>query len=149
MSTRPTLLLVIGTLACTALPTDTGFPLAYLQDDCAPWDGPALTLVLSQHEIDSRMDVSYPSLRITSWRPPSSLSGASFSWAGDTQSDGYAALCDSAESCVAATRVSVSFDRDQGSGEVATGSVRVELEDGGVIAGPFAARRLGNPVLCG
>jgi len=149
MSMRPTLLLAIGTLACTALPTNTGFPLAYLHDDCAPWDGAALTLVLSQHELDSRMDVSYPSLRITSWRPPSSLSGTSFSWEGDAQSDGYATLCDSADSCVTATRVRVDFDHAQDTADVFTGQVRVELEDGRVVTGPFAARRLGYPVLCG
>jgi hypothetical protein len=149
MSTRPTLLLVIGTLACTALPTDTGFPLAYLHDDCAPWDGHALTLVLTGQELDSGMDLSYPNLRITSWRPPSSLAGTSFSWAGDAQSDGFATLCDSAESCVSATRVRVDFDRNQGSGDMVTGNVRVELAGGRVIAGPFAARRLGYPVLCG
>jgi len=149
MSMRPPLLLVIGSLACTALPTDTGFALAYLHDDCAPWDGAALTLVLSQQELDSRMAVSYPSLRITSWRPPSSLAGASFSWDGDAQSDGYATLCESAESCVDATRVSVDFNRIQRLPDVVTGQVRVELEDGRIIGGPFAARRLGYPVLCG
>ena len=149
MRTRLTTALLCGALACTAAPTDTGFPLAYLHDDCAPWDGAALTLVLSQHEIDNRMDVSYPNLRITSWRPPSSLSGSSFSWAGTTQSDGYASLCDAADSCVVAARVRVDFDRGQGGGDVVTGSVRAELEDGRVVAGPFAARRLGYPVLCG
>jgi hypothetical protein len=139
----------MGALACTALPTDTGFPLAYLHDDCAPWDGAALTLVLSQHEIDSRLAVGYPNLRITSYRPPSSLAGGSFSWEGDAQSDGYATLCDSADSCASATRVSVDFDRAQGSGEVVTGQVRVELEDGRIVAGPFSARRLEYPMLCG
>jgi hypothetical protein len=149
MSTRPTLLLVIGTLACTALPTDTGFPLAYLHDDCAPWDGHALTLVLTEQELDSGMDLSYPNLRITSWRPPSSLAGSSFSWAGAAQSEGFATLCDSADSCVNASRVSVVFDRAQGSDDLVTGQVRVELEDGRIIAGSFAARRLGSPMLCG
>jgi len=150
MRTRlTTLSIVTATLACTALPTDTGFPLAYLHADCAPWDGAALTLVLSQNEIDGQLNVGYPNLRITSWRPPSTLAGGSFSWEGDDQSDGYATLCDSADSCVNATRVSVGFDRVQGSGDVVSGRVRVELEGGRVIAGPFSARRLGYPMLCG
>lgn len=150
MSLRRTLWIALATLACnSALPTDTGFALTYLHDDCAPWDGRALTLVLTEQEIDVGVETSYPNLRITSWRPPSSLPGSSFSWDGDAQDDGYAALCDSADSCVRARRVRVDFDRAQPSADEVNGRVRVELEDGRIVAGPFAAHVLDFVVLCG
>jgi len=146
---------LIATLGCSAapdgdaLPTETVFPVAYVHDDCAPWDGLALTFVMAEVELIDPFDVSYPHLRITSWRPPARLAGSSIEWSGDDQADGYAELCESAEACEAAPGVRLLLDPRQDVADQLGGEVRVELEGGRVMAGRFQAERIPFVALCG
>ena len=146
---------LLATLGCTAGPSgdpgsgDTGFSLAYLHDDCAPWDGGALTLMLSHVEILDPFDVPYPHLRVSSWRPPSRLPGGTIEWSGTDHQQGEAMLCDSAEACESAVSVRLRFDRLQETAEAIIGDLQVELSGGHVVAGPFEARRIDFVALCG
>ena len=88
---RRRFLLGVGVIVVTACfpasqedtgPSDTGFAFAYFHDDCAPWDGHALTFLFSHVESSSPFDVSYPHVRVTSWRPPPGLPGATIEWDG-------------------------------------------------------------------
>lgn len=140
-------------LACTADradgPSELGFPLVYVHDDCAPWDGAALSLVLAHEPVTHRFDVPYPSLAVTSYRPPSPPAGGSFEWRGEAPDVGHARWCDEPGECTAPVLVSVHFDRYQRSPDRLTGRLRIELEDGSVTAGRFEAERLPFRGLCG
>lgn len=129
--------------------SDTGFPLAYFHDDCAPWDGHALTIVLSHAELENPFEEGFPSVRVTSYRPPSQLAGGSFEWTGIAQDLGYAAVCDAAEACQAASTVRVRFDRAQPSEDELAGQLHLEFEGGEVVSGAFKAVRLPLQMLCG
>jgi hypothetical protein len=136
-------------LACSAAPADTGFPVAYWHDDCAPWDGHALTIILTHTAMQDPFEATYPHLRITSYRPPTSLAGASLAWSGTAQDDGYAVLCESEGVCHVAGSVRLRFDGRQDAVDPLRGDVRVQLQVGGEIAGPFEARPLPFGALCG
>ena len=148
------LCLAVVCLGCTLgqeaqVPSDTGFPLAYFHDDCAPWDGRALAIVLSHVEIEAPFEVHYPFVRVTSWRPPDVLSGASVEWSGTSHDLGYASWCDSEEACRTASRVRVRFDREQVSSDELSGEVYLEFESRPPVSGSFKAVRLPQVVLCG
>ena len=152
--TKALLCIGIGTLGCSsqsgdARPTDTGFALAYFHDDCAPWDGGALTVVLSRVAMGGPFEAAYPHARITSYLPPARLAGSGVEWSGADHDDGYAALCDSADACTPAARVELRFDRAQADRSHLRGEVYLELDDGRVIGGPFEARRIDFQALCG
>ena len=126
----------------------TGYPLAYFHNDCAPWDGPALSIVLSYAEFESPFEEHFPSVRVTSYRPPSQFAGASFEWTGVAQDLGYAAWCDSADACRSASSVRVRFDRAQPSADELAGQVHLEFEGEQVVSGAFKAVRLPVQMLC-
>ena len=129
--------------------SDTGFPHAYFHDDCAPWDGPALSIVLSQTQLGSPFELGFPSVRVTSWRPPAELAGASLEWSGVAHDLGYASFCESEDSCRTASTVRLRFDPAQPSADELAGQLHLEFEDGRVVSGAFRAVRLPFRVLCG
>jgi hypothetical protein len=154
-ATSTTALAVIALMGCSpapggdARPTDTGFAYAYYHDDCAPWDGHALTFALTGAEMETPFDVAYPQARISLWRPPVQLAGRSVSWSGIDHDDGYAAVCETEEACGTATRLEIRFARDQDRPDVLVGEIYMELDDGRVVGGPFQARRIEHAMLCG
>ena len=127
----------------------TGFSFAYFHDDCAPWDGLALSIVLSDEEFATPFEAHFPSVRVTSYRPPPQLAGASFEWTGVAQDLGYAAWCASSEACTAASSVRVRFDRSQAEADVLAGQVHLEFEGRSDVSGAFRAVRLTTQMLCG
>jgi len=142
--------LALASLACTSTaPTDTGFPLAYFHGDCAPWDGPALTIVLTRSEMTEAFDASYPFARISLYSPPPRLEGSTVRWSGSAQSDGYATACESEDACTNAESVRITFDRVQEDPQRLAGDLRLDLEDGRRIEGRFEARRIAFQALCG
>jgi hypothetical protein len=148
-----TLLCAVACLACAPdgvswSSSGTGFPLAYFHDDCAPWDGPALTIILSHEELEP-YQASFPSVRITSYRPPPQLAGSAFEWSGIAQDQGHAMWCDTEDACRSAASVRVRFDRAQPvPGEIA-GQLHLEFEGGQVLEGAIKAVRLPLQMLCG
>ncbi|MDH3206496.1 MAG: hypothetical protein OEO79_07785 [Gemmatimonadota bacterium] len=127
----------------------TGYPLAYFHDDCAPWDGPALTILLTHTELESPFEQTVPNVRVTSYRPPAVLAGASFEWEGDAPDLGYGRWCEFFDDCWSATTVRVRFDRVQDSEDELAGQVYLVFEGGRVVSGAFTATRLPLQMLCG
>lgn len=141
-------------MGCTASevawdPSATDFPLAYFHDDCAPWDGPALTIVLGYADLESPFEARFPSVRVTSFRPPNELVGGSFEWTGVARDIGHATWCESADVCVSASTVRVRFDGAQPSADELAGQVHLEFEGGQLVSGVFNAVRLPLQMLCG
>jgi hypothetical protein len=129
--------------------TPTEFPYAYYHDDCAPWDGRALTIVLSHEEFQDPFESHFPNVSIRWYRPSAQLAGSSFGWTGIAQDLGHASWCDSAEDCVVASAVRVRFDRAQPSPDELAGQAHLEFEGGEAVSGRFKARRLPIQMLCG
>ena len=127
----------------------TEFPFAYIHDDCAPWDGHAITIVLSHQELAGPYEANFPFVRITSWRPPTELAGSSLGWTGIAHDLGYASWCDAEDSCLTASAVRVRFERGQTSSDALEGQLHLEFEGGRAVSGAFNARRLSQQALCG
>ena len=127
----------------------TEYPLAYFHDDCAPWDGPALSILLTHAALDDPFEETFPSVRVTTFRPPSTLAGSMFEWTGDAPDLGYASWCEFSGSCWSATTVRVRFDRAQPSTAELAGQVHLVFEGGRVVSGAFKAVRLPLQMLCG
>ena len=46
-----------------------GLDVAWFHDDCAPWDGPALSLYLSREAADTVFRSPFPNLRVSLYTP--------------------------------------------------------------------------------
>lgn len=105
--------LVIALSACGdksnggLLPPPAAYPFAYAVADCAPWDGPAVTIYLTARATDST-EFSWPQLRISVWRAVADLPGQTFSWPTEQQI-GAAVRCADPDTCEPATAARVSF----------------------------------------
>lgn len=88
-------------------PPPDGYPYAYAVADCAPWDGPAVTIYLTARAADST-EFSWPQLRISVWRGVADLPGKSFTWPGEQQI-GAAVRCADPDACESATAARVTF----------------------------------------
>lgn len=123
------------------------FPVAGYYADCAPWDGPALTLVFAAAGADPAAP-GVPHLRISTYRPPSVLPGSSFDWRGTDHNYGHAELCRSEGACEVPHAVEVEFDALLNDGSL-RGELSVGLIDGRVISGAFEAEVVQTTFLCG
>lgn len=142
-----TVLCAMLCLSCASGPTE--YSRAYVYDACAPWDGPALTLLLTHAELEDPFEESVPNVQVTSYRPPPVLAGGSFEWEGDAPDLGYARWCEFIDSCWSATSVRVRFDRAQPSADELSGQVSLVFEGGRAVSGAFTAARLPLQMLCG
>jgi hypothetical protein len=149
------LLLVAVGLSCggcppgaTAAQTVPGYPFAYAQAECAPWDGPAVAVMLTPAALDSA--AAAPAgrfLSVTVWKGRSELSGQSFYWPAQPE-PGHLARCDGGGSCESPKRGTVWFT-GIGAGDTLRGALDIEFAGGVRIRGRFDARWLDRRVLCG
>lgn len=84
-----------------------GYPYASAHADCAPWDGPAVTILLTTQAPDS-IAVTGPYVSISVWRSATTLAGRTFAWPSDSQV-GAATRCSSDAACEAARSGRVTF----------------------------------------
>jgi hypothetical protein len=124
-----------------------GLEVAWWHSDCAPWDGPAVSIYLGHAVPEEALAPTYPHLRISIFDTPTSLPGESYHWdeAGNT---GDVQFCSAEGTCQGATAVTVEFD-DQGEGGTYRGRVGARLADGSYRAGSFEAAPLKFTALCG
>ena len=130
----------------SALPAGTHpFRYATVVQTCAPWDGPALAVVLSGAAGCAPMKVPY--LQISLWRdlPPKAGKTLSFNIGN---SNGQASRCLKPNECEAATSGSVVFDIVD-EGKEAKGRYELHFKDGSIEAGSFEAEWCENRALCG
>ena len=129
-------------------PTDTvpGYPFAYAQADCAPWDGAAVAVTLTPVPVDSAGSTPAGSfLSVTLWKGRSDLKGQSFQWPAQPE-PGQVARCDRAGTCESLTGGAVWIGAI---GDTLRGALDVELAGGDRIRGTFAAQWIDRRVLCG
>ncbi|MEZ4588004.1 MAG: hypothetical protein R2909_16625 [Gemmatimonadales bacterium] len=123
-----------------------GFSMVQAGRDCAPWDGPAVTLTFSG-QASHPDSIRPPYLHLSLWKPLSELAGRTWRWPGDEQVGG-ASLCVEGEDCHGATAGVVRLDR-VGSDSVLTGRLRLEFGARPEVAGSFRATWRSRVMLCG
>jgi hypothetical protein len=135
-----------ATLATPPLPSATHhFPHATVAQTCAPWDGPALAVVLSNTAGCAPLKVPY--IQISLWRDLPPKAGQTFSF-DIRNSNGLASRCLKPNECEAATSGSVVFDIVD-EGKEARGRYELHFKDGGIEGGSFEAEWCQNRSLCG
>jgi len=123
-----------------------GLPYASAAHSCAPWDGPATEMLLTEAPADST-GPRPPYVSIGIWRPPAALPGTTVSWPG-TEDVGAASRCVAADDCEAATSGRVTFFRSGTANEL-SGALDLEFRGGVRISGGFRAIVRPDPAFCG
>jgi hypothetical protein len=135
-----------ATLATPPLPAAPHhFPYATIVHTCAPWDGPALAVLLGNTA--GCASVKAPYVQISLWRdlPPKAGKTISFDI---RNSNGQASRCLKVNECEAATSGSVLFDIVD-EGKKAKGRYELHFKDGSIENGSFEAEWCETRALCG
>ncbi|HSD32215.1 MAG TPA: hypothetical protein VLB49_09915 [Gemmatimonadales bacterium] len=115
--------------------------------DCAPWDGPAVTILLTTRPADST-DVTGPHVSISVWRSATALAGQTVAWPSDRQV-GAATRCTSEAACEAARSGRVTFAAAS-SDTLLGGSVELTFAGAdSIVRGAFRASWRRTRVMCG
>jgi hypothetical protein len=138
-----------GLLALACLPQETRDPApnVALVQTCAPWDGPAIALFVT----DQPAVATYPSppySSITIYRSVSEVLNRSFEVGVTTQNVGSGGVCPAMGECTPARTATVSFGGLEADSTVAV-TYRIEASPDRVIAGKGRARLNPAHEMCG
>lgn len=114
--------------------------------DCAPWDGPATTVYLTQVPYTDQL--TRPFLRLAVYRGVDEVAGQRWDVGVGHERDGLPALCPVMGECVTARSGWIAFEA-RGAGAPLEGRYDLTLETGKRIAGGFVAPVLERLALCG
>ena len=118
------------------------YRMSWVQADCAPWDGPALTVYLTDSPADSaKYEAAH--LSVSVWRGVVGLEGGRI----DLAKDGAASRCAASGDCTPATAGWIRFDHVDPDVHVA-GRFLIQFA-GSTVQGSFDAQWLRRTVLCG
>jgi len=143
---------IVLLFACSNSTSELGelpkpFTHATAMGDCAPWDGAAVSILLTTGPVDSTVQPSPPFLRLAIWKSRSSLGSNVFAWPSD-EPVGAASYCATADSCEAADTGRVQFG-ETGSDGTLVGKFELSFRNKGPVAGGFRAAWQERRVLCG
>lgn len=129
------------------------FPFAYASPDCAPWDGPAVQVVLTSHAVPASQTrvPPPPSLQLSLYASLPRVIGRSIRIDTGTVNDGRSGAafwCTGSHACAAATRGSVRID-GLGADSVLRGRYDVTMPTRGRLRGGFDAEWREGPAMCG
>ncbi len=125
----------------------SGYPMAFAEDECAPWDGAAVAIYLTDKHLEG-YTAPYPHLRIAIWRPAAELGGQIIRWSSEDQSIGVAVRCPEAGKCQRARSVTLQFGSREPNGAI-PGYLELEFEESASIRGGFRAEWRDRRVMCG
>ncbi len=141
------LIVVLG--ACTMSSGDTlgtTWKRAWASADCAPWDGLAASVFMTDAPEDSV--AAYPLLRISVYHPLGSVGGKRWS-IGESGPDGAAGvLCAPGTNCTSATGGWVEFQPATEAGPL-RGRYLLTMPDGRPLTGSFSAPVRQRTMMCG
>ncbi len=147
---RPMLVLAAALAACATTAGTTPevrWARAYAVADCAPWDGAAASIFLT--DAPEGAPAGHPSLRLTVYHDLQSVAGARWEVGPSEPDAAQAVLCEQeGEACILATEGWVDFERRRGN-EPLRGQYEVKLPDGRRLAGSFSAPVRESRALCG
>jgi len=118
---------------------------AYITKVCAPWDGPALTILVTDSPQDCK-DIKTPYLRVTIWKDISEVSGKEFSFPNEKL--GIVSRQLSKDKYVVAKSATVRFEKSNDKSEVVF-EIDAEFEDGEKVKDAFKARWCESQMRCG
>ena len=141
------LFFVLVAAGCAQSGAASTYPHALIMASCAPWDGPAIGLILSAKPASCGKAADGPYLSIYIWRdlPTSGPKTIDFKESGD---NGGASRCTGANDCQRATTGRLIFTKYDQNGEV-DGSYEFHFKDGSVEQGSFKAEWCHERVMCG
>jgi tryptophan-rich sensory protein len=128
-------------------PTPAGPTRGVAASDCAPWDGSATSLYLSEGAGADSLPVSPPFLHIALYDTPERLDSRTVTLGRSEEGSGTAVWCQSEAACAQATSGTVEFDRFVPGADL-TGSYLIAFPDGRVTAA-FRAVWYPRRALCG
>ncbi len=138
-------------IRCGAAPEESEGPRfanAYALPDCAPWDGSAVSIYLTNATYDSVDEhVEEPFLHLAIWKSVRGAGETTISWPGE-ESVGGAYHCVMADQCSAATSGRVSVSGMAGD-SILPGEYDLRFADSTVMRGRFRARWIDRRMLCG
>jgi len=126
----------------------TAFAHAAYHDDCAPWDGAAVTLYLSDQAVPGPHSPPRPHVSVALYRPLGSLVGSTFRWEGRDGQQGHVSRCPAQGDCQEASAVWIRLV-SLGPDGLLEGEVRLDFGVGDVVEGTFEAVRIPFEPLCG
>lgn len=121
---------------------DRGYAVA----DCAPWDGAATSIFLTNAPMGA--PATYPFLRLTVYHDLHSVAGARWNIAASGRDAAQSVLCDKGATCAAAAAGWIDLARRSGN-EPLRGEYEARFGDGRRLAGRFTAPVRATRVLCG
>ena len=141
------LILAVGACSASAgSAPETEWSRAWATSDCAPWDGAATSVFMTDAPGDST--TGYPLLRISVYHAIGSISGARWQ-VGESRADAAAGvLCPAQGTCIGATAGWVDFDAATEAGPL-RGRYQLTMPDGSRLIGHFDAPVKQTVVLCG
>lgn len=144
-------ILLLSLLACDSGPAGEGpaetWRFAVARADCAPWDGAAASVYLTDTAADSAGPIAAPLLRLSVYHEMAGVRGRRWTLGGSGPDGAVAVYCDAQEACVSASTGWIEFTPGE-QGPLA-GRYDVTFPDGSRRAGRFAAPVQDILVLCG
>ena len=133
-------------IAAIASPDGPSFSYGTMQSSCAPWDGPALGITLTNQPAQCKR-TSEPFISIGIWRGLPVQSGQVVKFAPGSDA-GFASRCKKEGDCERAQSGSITFDRyEAGSG--ASGRYELHFKNDETLSGTFDVKWCEERVVCG
>jgi len=130
------------------IPVQTARPVVGIAAaDCAPWDGVATSIYLSEVGDAERLPPAAPYLHIIIYEAGDRLSGLRVTLGGQDPGSGVAVRCQTDDECAASNAGTVEFGRSAPDGTL-LGAYRLEFTDGPV-SGTFRATWTPRTAMCG
>jgi hypothetical protein len=140
------ILVIAGCTASAGSTPDSQWKRAWAAADCAPWDGAATSVFMTDAPEDSV--AAYPLFRISVYHDMGSVTGARWR-IGESVPDGATGvLCAPGANCASATGGWVEFESTTADGSL-RGHYELTMPDGGRLAGSFLAPVRHTRVMCG
>ncbi len=136
---------IVGLAGCASGPTTVTFPAAFARASCAPTDGPAVAVELS--ESAKSEPLTPPLIRVYVYQSRSLASGKAWSLAAP-YTEAIATFCSSETACENATRGTVRFDPTS-SADILSGTLDAIFPTKGAVQGPFRAIWRTTQSMCG
>jgi hypothetical protein len=146
-----TALLVVTAFARCSSPTfpvepPSLYPYALAQRDCAPVDGPATSIYLTQSRVEGR-DPSPPFVRVSVYESPATAAGRNWTWTGSDVAAG-ALRCDTLDACVTSSGGTMALSHFATDSAI-TAAVDVRFPDGMRVRGTVRAEWRRGLQVCG
>jgi hypothetical protein len=131
-------------------PPPAGFQFASAAPDCAPWDGPAVTILLSNHPGSDTAGIAEnvrPLIRVVLYPRGTGVTGQKFHWPADPEM-AVGQRCPAEGECETASDGEVDVLPSPADSAL-EGSLRLHFPDGTTVSGGFHATWHPRRMLCG